>query len=191
MEITLRKARKIETAINTFLEDDTVVLETSIRFLGTFDEAKESLLAEKVELLNTLNLRQELLKIRYDLRRKIEISNENSGINDLINKKVLNEKLISELDNFIKNNKNQSLTELQDTLTAHSKLEPEKYSFKIKTTFDFPTLQNEDIAPLKDKKMSLKKDIEKIEDELSFLNLNTKIILEEDVTKLLEFNKIL
>jgi hypothetical protein len=191
MEITLRKARKIETAINTFLDENTIVLETSIRVLGTFDEAKESLSVEKKELLNTLSLRQELLKIRYGLRRKIEVSNESSGINDLINKKVLNEKLISELDNFIQNNKQQSLIELQDTLTAHSKLEPEKYSFKIKTTFYFPILQNEDTIALKDKKISLKKDIEKIEDELSFLNLNTKIILEEDATKLLEFNKIL
>jgi len=191
MEITLRKARKIETAINTFLDETTIVLETSIRFLGTFDEAKDRLFSEKTELLNTLSLRQELLKIRYSLRRKIEVSNESSGINELINKKVLNEKLISELDNFIQNNKQQSLTELQDTLTAHSKLEPEKYSFKIKTTFDFPILQNEDTVALKDKKISLKKDIEKIEDELSFLNLNTKIILEEDTTKLLEFNKIL
>lgn len=191
MEISLKKARKIETAINTFVEENDFKLEATVRVLGTLDEAKEAVANTKSEIFSSLRLREELLKIRFDMRRQIEKSNEESGINALINKKVLNEKIILELDKLINYNKVFDEKELDDVLKAQSKIDYDKYSFRVKTTFEFPVFQKEDLASFKDKKISIKKDIEKIEDELSFLNLNTKIILSEDVTKLLEFNKIL
>jgi hypothetical protein len=191
VEISLKKARKIETAINTFVEENDFKLEATVRVLGTLDEAKEAVANTKSEIFSSLRLREELLKIRFDMRRQIEKSNEESGINALINKKVLNEKIILELDKLINHNKVFDEKELDDVLKAQSKIDYDKYSFRVKTTFEFPVFQKEDLASFKDKKISIKKDIEKIEDELSFLNLNTKIILSEDVTKLLEFNKIL
>jgi hypothetical protein len=191
VEISLKKARKIETASNTFVEENDFKLEATVRVLGTLDEAKEAVANTKSEIFSSLRLREELLKIRFDMRRQIEKSNEESGINALINKKVLNEKIILELDKLINHNKVFDEKELDDVLKAQSKIDYDKYSFRVKTTFEFPVFQKEDLASFKDKKISIKKDIEKIEDELSFLNLNTKIILSEDVTKLLEFNKIL
>jgi hypothetical protein len=191
VEISLKKARKIETTINTFLEENDFKLEATVRVLGTLDEAKDSVANTKSEIFSSLKLREELLKIRFDMRRQIEKSNEESGINALINKKVLNEKTILELDKLINHNKVFDEKELDDVLKSQSKIDYDKYSFRVKTTFEFPVFQKEDLASFKDKKISIKKDIEKIEDELSFLNLNTKIILSEDVTKLLEFNKIL
>ena len=105
MEISLKKARKIETAINTFVEENDFKLEATVRVLGTLDEAKEAVANTKSGIFSSLRLREELLKIRFDMRRQIEKSNEESGINALINKKVLNEKIILELDKLINHNK--------------------------------------------------------------------------------------
>jgi len=105
VEISLKKARKIETAINTFVEENDFKLEATVRVLGTLDEAKEAVANTKSGIFSSLRLREELLKIRFDMRRQIEKSNEESGINALINKKVLNEKIILELDKLINHNK--------------------------------------------------------------------------------------
>jgi len=59
------------------------------------------------------------------------------------------------------------------------------------TKFPNPVLEKKDLEELLEKKLEMKKQIEKIEDNLSCLNLSTKFTLLESEVKLLKSNKLL
>jgi hypothetical protein len=199
MELNLKKSRKLENKINEYLDDKKLEFEASVRSLSTLEEAKGSLDLKKSEFLKRLVDRENLLKTRFSIRRKIEIKNEESGVNALINMKVLTLKMISDLDSLPKSYLS-SEQELSDLLKAHSlnfqngSLEKNNIfsrNSNIKTSFEVNFLSMQDLENLNTRKLKYKKSIEEIEDKISELNMTQKIDIADDMVKLLESHKLL
>lgn len=191
MEFNLRKARKLESCIQNYLSENTIDVKATIRSMGSLDEAKQSVHSKREEFYKLTKEREQLFRLKYFIRRKIEIHNEKSGINELINEKVMLEMIIKDLENI---NKNEVYTEIElnDLLKLNALRNENKASdYMVKTKFSNPILDKKDIEDLQEKKFEIKKRIEKIDDDLSCLNLSEKFILNESDIKLLRSNKLL
>jgi len=195
MEMNLRKARKLESSIQNYLDENETIVTASIRSLGSLEDALSSMSSKKLETLKNLENRKKLLEVRYEIRRQIEKTNEDSSINNLINKKVLCEKLAKEFDSFQSFEKPSEL-ELQDQIIANKNaLTSESGSRRsigsIPTTFNVNIFSKEDLDSFKDQKISLKKELEDLEDSINQRNLSNKVVLSEDAVKLLKAVRLL
>lgn len=199
MELNLRKARKLESKIQTYLDSNPLEVKTSVRTLGTAEEAKTAILEARTAAVHSLKQREDLLKLRYSIRRKIEEQNEKVGINGLLNEKVYTEKVLKELDR-IPEESTYSEDELKDQLKARSAtlgVTTEKGDYfsgpktTVKTSFKVPVLTAEELQILEDSKLKHKRRLEEIDDELSVKNISTKVGLAEVDTKLLESHRLL
>lgn len=194
MDFNLRKARKLESSIQNYLSEKTIDVKANIRSMGSLDEAKQTIELKRDEFYKLIKEREQLIRLKYSIRRNIEILNEKSGINELINEKVLIETLIRDIDSI---NKNDSYLEVEmsDLLKLHASRNENKNSINDymskSTKFSNPVLEKKDLEDLLEKKLELKKQIEKIEDNISCLNLSTKFTLLESDVKLLKSNKLL
>jgi hypothetical protein len=200
MEINLRKARKIESSLVNYLSEElSLDSKASIRSLGNLEQAHESIANKRNELFSFVELRETIFKLIYKIRREIEIKNEEAGINSLINKKVLNLKILEDIQKIDKN-ETPSSEELQDMLHASSKNltssnDADTYFRKTpsspKTSFSVSCLSKDNLDFLADKRASLNKEQQKIDEEISYLNITKTIILTEKDTKILEMCKLL
>lgn len=194
MDFNLRKARKLESSIQNYLSEKTIDVKANIRSMGSFDEAKQTIELKRDEFYKLIKEREQLIRLKYSIRRNVEILNEKSGINELINEKVLIETLIRDIDSI---NKNDSYIEVEmsDLLKLHASKNENKNTINDympkSTKFSNPVLEKKDLEDLLEKKLELKKQIEKIEDNISCLNLSTKFTLLESDVKLLKSNKLL
>lgn len=199
MEFNLRKARKLESKIQKYLDEKELETSAQIRSLASLEEAKSNVETKKSEFLKNIIDRENLLKTKFTIRKKIETKNEESGVNTLINMQVLTKKLIEDLDKIPR----ETLTseqQLADLLKAHAlmfqngsseKSNPFSRVNSIKTSFDVNFLSPQDLENLNTRKIKYKKNIEDIEDKLNLLNVSQKIELPEDMVKLLEAHKLL
>jgi hypothetical protein len=186
MQLNLRKARKLEAEIQQHL-DSTRVDETAlIRVLGTLDEAKENVKVTRQASLDKLPKREELLRLRYLIRREIEKKNEEIGINELINQKVL----VGALSRaeFINHAGPEGL-EFEDqfnmNVQSYQVSPGDRYSTRS-TQYAVRVFSKADIAACEAKKLEYKREIKKIEDRLGELNIVGKVTLSDDAVKLLQ-----
>lgn len=200
MELSLRKARKIESSLVNFLSDElSLDSKGSVRSLGSLEQANESLSQKKAELLSNLDSRVKLLELIYKIRRLIEIKNEEVGINSLINTKVFNQKVLEDIQKIDRSEK-PSVEELQDMLQASSKLlnsgnDSDNFLRRslntIKTSFSVSCLDKNDLEFLSLKKATILKDQQKIDEDINYLNITKTISLNEEDIKMLEMCKLL
>ena len=197
MEFNLRKARKLESSLVSYLAEElSLDSSASIRSLGNLEQAEQSLNNKKEEIFSNMELRIKLLNLVYKIRRAVEIKNEESGINALINKKVLNQKILDDLQG-IQRIETPSSEELQDMLKASSKIlnsgndSDSLVRRSVKTSFNVSCLTKSDLDLLSSKKANLSKDQQVIDEELSYLNITKTVVLNEEDLKLLEMCKLI
>jgi len=200
MELNLRKARKLEAKIQQFLDENPVDVTASVRSLGTLEEALTSIDKSKKEAFSALKERENLLNVRYDIRRQIEEKNEVSGINVLVNDKVATDKVLKDL-NSIPNSKSPEEVELSDQLKVHSVMMngegksedvfSRPRSSSLKTSFKVHVFSKEDLETIESKKADLKKKLEDIEDSINHKNLSNMVLLPEDTLKLLQSKRLI
>jgi hypothetical protein len=197
MEFNLRKARKLESSLLSYLSQELILdSKASIRSLGNLEQANQAILTKKNDLFSNIDIRVNILSLIYKIRRLVEIANEESGINILINKKVLNQKILDDLQT-IERSETPSSEELLDMLLASSKnLNSGSDSDSIlrrsiKTSFTVSCLSKDDLDMLSSQKASIHKEQQAIDEDINYLNITKKIILNEEDTKILELCKLL
>ena len=199
MELSLRKARKLEVKIQTYLDTKTLETKASVRTLGNIEEAGESVSQARIKTIKDLEERNQLIDTRYFIRRMIAQQNEKSGINALLGDKVLTERKIKELED-IGQTPAFTANELEDQLKAYSSVlstgavETDRWGgskSKPKTSFKVPVLSKEDIDNFETSKTDFQRRLEQIDDDLSVKNIQTKVVLSEDNTTLLESHRLL
>ena len=193
MELNLRKARKMESSIQKFFVENPVNSSTEIRFYGTPQEAQETVSEARQEFLLNMENRNKLLALRYSIRRKIEVMNEECGINSLLNEKVLLENLGTEIRSVLNGGAPSDKKSLEDLIKSGLKvLEAGSYNYGVPKTSDSVNIFCEqDLEDFRVKLVAINKKLEAVDDSLSEKNLSTKILLSEEDTKLLESNKLL
>lgn len=192
MEINLRKARKLEAKINQAATKQSA-LEFSLSILAssTDEEAINELTSAKSRLQEQIQNSLKLTEVRYSIRRKIEQANEDVGINQLMNRR---EEIQSKLAyyNTIEGLDTCSQREMLDLLSAKRKsLEKGTDNFYGKVNVTVQTLSEEEKNALTGQAVSLRRELEDIEEQLIQKNVGAKVTLSEDEVALLQSNGLL
>lgn len=192
MEINLRKARKLEAKINQAATKQSA-LEFSLSILAssTDEEAINELTSAKSRLQEQIQNILKLTEVRYSIRRKIEKANEGVGINQLMNRR---EEIQSKLAfyNTIEGMDTCSQREMLDLLSAkRNNLEKGTDSFYGKVDVTVQTLSEEEKNALTGQAVSLRRELEDIEEQLIQKNVGAKVTLSEDEVALLQSNGLL
>ena len=188
MELSLKKARKLETSIQKHL-DKGFDTSAKIRVNDSLEEAKKALAKANKAKAQELLDRVQLLNVRYDIRRQIEAKNETSGINSLLNEKVLIEKEISEYGSITGVSPDDK--ELDDELKMAAELMKNPSAYGAKSTITVQVFDQKFQDALEDEIHGKRKQIEVIEDKIAEKNLTNKIKLDAVKTKLLQTKRLL
>lgn len=189
MELNLRKARKLEQKIKAHIESLDVTPEVELRVLADSTTRQQTLDAARTLFLETKQKQQDLIKARFGIRHAIGITNQNVGINELVNKR---EAAQATLEKLAKETKALDVAQVEDSASARkTQIEKGEHSYNSSVTITARVLNATDIEELRKEELNIKKNLEDIEDELSSKNVNSKIKLDVNLVNLLQSNGLL
>jgi hypothetical protein len=183
MKLNLRKARKLEQAITKAIESLMAHPTCDVRVMAS-EQDRLSFLKEKREsFLANRTLRCDLVKARFEIRKMIGQCNQDAGLSNLMCKR-------EELQDLLKIVSLETtvldLAHLSDQVTAKKVvLEKGESRYDSGVTVATSVLTEDDCNEIKKQTSGLKREIEKLEDELSQLNLGAKITLCDELVTLL------
>lgn len=188
MELNLRKARALEAKIQNHLDGAKVNTTTTIRVQGTFEEAIANREEARKVFLAEFPVREELLRIRYAIRRGIEEKNESLGINALINQVVLIDAKVKDMQ---QNSINPGVEGLQfedqfKYAVAQFNAPADAYNRNKTLSYGMPVCKKEDSEAVILRNRALAKQKESLQDKIGEKNIIGKVTLAVDEVKLLE-----
>lgn len=185
MNLTLRKANAVQAAINDAIK--SIKIETSVE-LNEFQDVQATLVKANETLFANDSRRQRLLLALYNIRGLVGAANASSGIDMKLATAAFLDKRLAQLDELAK------VAEITDIAVINGKLDKIRndksenarsriygYNDTVTTT----VISAEQIAQVKAEVQSLKKQKQKINDEVLELNIKTEIPLTDDVVKAL------
>lgn len=185
MELNLRKARKLEAKIQTYVDAMSLSPAVKVRIMADADERSLVLHDERAKYVNDLEVQKSLINTRFGIRQAISEANQATGINALINRRENLQALLAKTTTGV-----DALDEAEanDMVSARkAKLEKGNDSYgDPSVTLTLPVTTKEDVKLFKAYDSYLKKSLEDIEDQLSQKNLGAKISLTENMVVLLQ-----
>ena len=190
MKISLRKANVLQTGINDAIKNINIVDNVSI---NEFQVAEDVISAKAKENIAAYQRKAALINVQYDIRNAVAEANSANGINGRLTEVARIDKLIAlnqQLAGFnvrtdaaivagkldkIRNRKEDS----RASLYGHAD-EVATGVFNQDTVDDFKATANK-----------LKKDKQKVQDEILELNVRTEIVLSEQAVKTLSSEGLL
>ncbi len=185
MQISLRKANAVQAGINDAIKG--IKIETALE-LNEFQDVVAELKKANDALFTNDSRRQRLLLSLYNIRGLVGTANAQSGIDLKLATAAFIEKRIAQLDELAK------LAAVTDLAVIHGKLEKIRndksetsrsriygYNDTVSTT----VISQEQIDQIKTEIQNLKKQKQKLSDEILELNIKTEIPLSDDVVKTL------
>lgn len=186
MNISLRKANAVQAGINDAIK--SIDIKTSIELNEFQDVAVELKKANDVLFANDAR-RQRLLLALYNVRGLVGAANAQSGIDMKLATAAFLDKRLAQLDTLAK------LEPVTDLAVINGKLEKIRndksetarsriygYNDTVSTT----VIGAEQIAQVKTEVQNLKKQKQKLNDEILELNIKTEIPLSDDVVATLQ-----
>jgi hypothetical protein len=188
MELNLRKARKLEAKIKTFLEQSSLEHQVSVRIKGELQEAQDKVKAAAEKLVTDLDLHTKLNELRFAIRNQIAEVNQAVGIHSLMNKKEALQAKAKLLERVVSTELAHGESELKDLLSnTVSSIEQGANRFGQSMVTVETSVVHKDIKDsVKNGINAIKKDLEDLEDSLAQKNIGAKVTLEEDSVKLLQ-----
>jgi uncharacterized protein YdcH (DUF465 family) len=180
MEITLRKANAVQNSINEAIR--SIKIETSIE-LNEFQNVTAELQAANNLLLSNDTRRQKLLLALYNIRGLVGTANANSGIDLALAKAAFIDKRIAQLNEIAEAKAVTSITVLTGKLDKirNRKEESRASLYGRDDTVSTGIVGAEQIEQAKTEINNLKKQKQKLNDEVLELNIKTEIPISEDV----------
>lgn len=198
MKLTLRQARRVEREIGTELDID----QTAHGRHGVAVSAYENLLDRLNEIqkdsFEVLAKHQNLLRIRYALRKAVETANEASGLNTLMNR----EAELKALSKLLTALMTPELTDANITVIAarHAALKasidagkaPENHYGQATDTITLNQVcKTETLAKLGEQAKIVQRELLKIVEKQSSLNNSFEVEISDEDVKILEMNNII
>lgn len=192
-ELNLRKARKLEAKINAFIQTKKGELSTTclIRVNENESAIGDVALAARNKFFDELNIVNNLLTTRQDIRNAIADANFNVGIDLLIAQKVLLEAKVGLLNDYTKIDVFDVLGTKDSMLLNRKQQESERTSVYARTVLNANALSQIDKDKIIADRTKAQREIEEKEDKLAELNYSTKITLDAAVIKLLQDNNLI
>lgn len=186
MNISLRKASALQNSINDAIK--AIKIETTVE-LNEFQDSQAVLLKANETLFANDARRQRLLLALYNIRGLVGTANAQCGIDLKLATAAFVDKRVGQLEEFAK------LEAVTDIAVINGKLEKIKndkgegrvsriygYSDTVSTT----VIGREQIDAVNAEIKNLKKQKQKLNDEILELNIKTEVPLSEDVVKTLQ-----
>jgi uncharacterized protein YdcH (DUF465 family) len=190
MNITLRKASALQNSINEAIRN--IKITTTIE-INEFQDPVATLQTANTTLFENDARRQKLLLALYNIRGLVGTANASSGIDLKLATAAFVDKRISQLEDF------SSLSPLLEETVLVGKLEKIKNRkeesraslYGRDDTVSTSVVSQEQINMAKAEIQNLKKQKQKINDEILELNIKTEIPLSDDVNELLKTEGLL
>jgi len=186
MNITLRKASAIQNSINDAVKSIKVELTVE---LNEFVNVESALAKANGDLVANDGRRQRLTMALYNIRALVGTANAQSGIDTNLAKAAFIDKRIGQLEQLA------SATEITDLDVIKGKLEKIKNDkgetsrrsiYGYSDTVSTSVLSKAQIDQAKAEILNLKKQKQKLNDEILELNIKTEIPISEDVVATLQ-----
>jgi hypothetical protein len=186
MNITLRKANVLQNSIQDAIKNIKVELNVEI---NEFQNVEEVLDKANAALVESDTRRQKLTMTLYNIRALIGTANAASGINTGLAKAAFIDKRISQLEELA------SATEMTALAVINGKLDKIKNDkgeasrrsiYGYSDTVSTSVLAKEQIVQAKAEVLSLKKQKQKLNDEILEINIKTEIPLTDEAVATLQ-----
>lgn len=175
MKITLRKASALQNAIQETLRGIEVKLTVQ---LNEFEDPQVVLNRANAEAVTNDTRREALLKALYAIRSKVGQANAQAGISDRLTTAAYIDKRVGTLTAFLTENAVQeNMTVIQGQLDKFKNTEAKNRYLGYGDTVNTGVLVPEQVAKFKAEQQELKKQKQKINDEILELNVRTEIEL--------------
>ena len=181
MNLTLRKANAVQTAINDAIK--SIEIKTSVE-LNEFQSVEEALQKANTVLFANDARRQRLLLSLYNIRGLVGQANATSGVDTKLATAAFLDKRLAQLAELA------SVDAITDLVVITGKLEKIRNSkdetarsriYGISDTVSTSVISAEQLTSIKNEIKNLKKQKQKVNDEILELNINTEIPLSEEV----------
>lgn len=185
MNITLRKANAVQNAINDAIK--SIKVEFSIELNEFQDVAAELQKANNLVIANDAR-RQKLLLSLYNIRGLVGTANASAGIDLNLAKAAFIDKRISQLEDLASQ---KAMTDIEVIKGKIEKMKSRPTDSRMslygrEDTVSTTVVSQEQINQAKAEVLNLKKQKQKINDEILELNIKTEIPLSEDVVATLQ-----
>ena len=186
MNITLRKANAVQHSITEAIKNIKIDLTVEI---NEFQTVEDVITKANSVLVENDGRRQKLTMALYNIRALVGTANTASGIDTALAKAAFIDKRIGQLEELAKATEITALDVIKGKLDKIRNDKSESTRSRIYGYSDTVTtgvLGLEQIAQAKAEVLSLKKQKQKINDEVLELNIKTEIPLSEDVVAVLQ-----
>jgi uncharacterized protein YdcH (DUF465 family) len=186
MNISLRKANAVQSSIVDAIKG--ISIETSLE-LNEFQDVVAELQKANDVLFANDSRRQRLLLSLYNIRGLVGAANAQSGVDTKLATAAFVDKRIAQLDELAK------LSPVTDLAVINGKLDKIRNSkdesarsriYGISDTVSTSVVSQEQIAQVKAEIKNLKKQKQKLNDEILELNIKTEIPLSDEVVAILQ-----
>ena len=180
MNITLRKANAVQNSINDTVKNIRVDLTIEI---NEFQDVESVIGAANDQLIVNDGRRQQLTMALYNIRALVGTANAASGIDTALAKAAFIDKRIGQLEQLANGTEITSLEVIKGKLEKikNDKGENTRRSiYGYSDTVSTGILSKEQIAQAKTEILNLKKQKQKLNDEILELNIKTEIPLSDD-----------
>lgn len=186
MNITLRKANAVQHSITEAIKNIKIDLTVEI---NEFQSVEDVITKANSVLVENDGRRQKLTMALYNIRALVGTANSASGIDTALAKAAFVDKRIGQLEELAKATEITALDVIKGKLDKIRNDKSESTRSRIYGLSDSVTtgvLSLEQIAQAKAEILSLKKQKQKINDEVLEFNIKTEIPLTEDVVAVLQ-----
>jgi len=190
MNITLRKANALQNSINDAVKNTKIELTVE---LNEFQNIEDVLSRANNLLVENDGKRQKLTMALYNIRALVGTANTASGIDTALAKAAFIDKRIGQLEELAKAAEITAIDVIKGKLEKIKSLKDEARSriYGYGDTVTTSVLSKEQIAQAKAEILSLKKQKQKLNDEILELNIKTEIPLSDDTAAFLQAEGLL
>jgi uncharacterized protein YdcH (DUF465 family) len=185
MNITLRKANAVQNSINEAIR--TIKVETNLE-LNEFQNVEAEIAAAQKKLEDADLRREKLLVVLYNIRGLVGQANATSGIDLKLARAAYVDKRIGQLEALANVNAVTSLDVIKGKLEKIKSLKDEARSriYGYGDTVSTSILSQDKIDAIQAEVKNLKKQKQKLNDEILELNIKTEIPLSDDAVQVLQ-----
>jgi hypothetical protein len=179
MQLTLRKANAVQAAINDEIKSLDLI---TVVALHEFEDARNQIQTARDKFYASAGQRESLLAVLYEIRSKVAKANAASGINDMLATVAYLDKQISFTTMASSRGAQTPLNILNGQLKATASKE-DIYSRRDVSTSIFT---EQEVLEFKQEIQRLKREKQKLQDDLLELNVQTVFALSETSTNTLK-----
>ena len=182
MNITLRKAKAIQTAITEAVRGIDITTTVTV---NEFQEPAHIIAEAHRTLFENDRRRALLTTVLYNIRGLVGQANHESGINLLLSQAAFAEKRIQQLEEL---SRNKEATDIEVIKGRLDKIKATKEDHRIYGRDEISTgiLNKADLEKLRKEVAEIKKQKQKYTDEILELNIKTEVPLSEEAVKILQ-----